>query len=363
MKGRFTINFPAMQDNFKIVQDRVDPSCAIGAVVKANGYSCGVDKVGQALAEAGANLFFVATLQEALNLRHAVGNSPQVAVFNGFWQPESEAYVAHNIVPVLNSMPEIEAYSVLSQKMGKTLPAMIHIDTAMNRLGLETQDLQTLQEHPDKLSGTDILYVMSHFSSADDPKSDTHKTQNEAFLKACSMLPPAKKSLANAPGLFRNKEYHYDMVRPGLCLYGLNPLPEQPNMMKPVVSLDAPILQIREAKAGEACGYNETYRFEKNTKLAIVSLGYADGLLRSLTNRGKFYYKGYECPIRGRVSMDLTTIDLSNIPENEMPSAGEWVEIVGEHQTIEQLAEDAGTNTHELLTSIGIRYERVYINP
>ncbi|MFK7839913.1 MAG: alanine racemase [Bdellovibrionales bacterium] len=360
MKGRFTINFSAMQDNYRIVRKNVDNPCKIGAVVKANGYSCGIDKVGKALTKVGANTFFVATITEAISLREAIGHGSLIAVFNGFWQPEAQAYLSHNITPVLNSMPEIESYKALAED--QKLPAIIHIDTAMNRLGLEKQDLLTLQNHPENLDGLELLYVMSHFASADDPDSNTHKVQNEDFLKACRMLPEAKKSLANAPGLFRNTDYHYDMVRPGLCLYGLNPLPEQDNMMKPVISLDAPILQIREAKKGECCGYNETYTFSENAWLAIVSLGYADGLLRSLTNQGKFYYKGYPCPIRGRVSMDLTTVDISAIPENERPLPGEWMEIVGKNQTIEALAKDANTNTHELLTSIGMRYERHYIH-
>lgn len=352
--AKLTINLSAIQANYRTLQNKVGSACEVAGVVKANAYGLGVAPVSIALQEVGCKTFFVATLPEALELRMILGDAPLIAMLNGYQDENAKFYLDNQITPVINDMAELESY----KKRGDNLSAMIHIDTAMNRLGIDPDDIT-----PEDLEGLDVKAIMSHFASSEDSETDLNAIQAARFVTIAEQFPNHPKSLCNSSGIFLSESYHYDLVRPGMALYGLNPTPYQANPTQSVISLEAKILQMHEVKKGETGGYNATYCFDKDTQVAIIDIGYADGIFRILSNNANVYWNGTACPIRGRVSMDLTIVDLCNIPENDRPKTGDTLEVIGPNQTADDLARDAGTISYEILTSLSRRYEREYINP
>lgn len=352
MLGQLEIDLRAVAENYSIIQNKVSSSCEVAAVVKANAYGCGVAAIAPVLEAAGAKTFFVATLPEALELRTIIDREPLVATLNGFNAEGAALYAAENITPILNSPEDIAAYSACEHPLPKPI---LHFDTGMNRLGLRAEQIEAAKPLQPAI-------IMSHFACGDEPDHELNNAQYEAFKAISQSFPNIPKCLANSFGVFRSDQYHLDIARPGMALYGLNPKPEENNPMRPVVKLSVPILQVREALNGETAGYNATYRFDKKSKLAIVPLGYADGFLRSLSSAGALYWKNIRCPIRGRVSMDLTIVDLSDVPENDLPSAGDMMEVIGTNQSADDLAANAGTIGYEILTSLSRRYKRKYIS-
>lgn len=356
--GVLTIDLAAIRANYEILRQQVGLDCAVAAVIKANAYGLGVGPVAATLVQAGARAFFVATLEEGQELRGIVGDAPEIFTLNGFDGRAASSFLEHAIMPVLNHPGEAKEYAALSREEGRRLPAAIHIDTGMNRLGAREGDLAAMREAAAEM---DLRCVMSHLSCADEAGQEMNARQHERFSALSGRyFPGVRRSLANSSGIFRGREYHFDMVRPGMALYGLNPSPEGKNPMRPVLDLCLRILQVKEAEKEEMCGYNATYRFDRKSVIAIVSGGYADGLLRSLSNRGQLFWNGHACPVRGRVSMDLLTVDLSGVPENEIPSEGECMEVLGAHQDAGDLARAAGTLGYEILTGLGRRYRRLY---
>ena len=271
-------------------------------------------------------------------------------------------YEQYNLTPVLGSFSEIKGYQALARSCGKNLPAFLHFNSRMNRLGLGSIEAQELFSHMDMLAGLNIKCVMSHFACADEADHELNEVQFTVFSDLASHFPDAQKSLCNSSGAFLGDKYHFDLVRAGMAIYGLNPTPDAPNPMRPVVSLQVPVIRTRIVYPGAVVGYSATYRFEKETPLATVSAGYADGLSWSLENKGALYFKGYKCPVRGRISMDLTTVDLSSVPPNDRPKPGEYMEVLGPNQSADDLARASGTIGYEVLTHLGQRYERHYLN-
>ena len=256
---------------------------------------------------------------------------------------------------------EIEAYKKLGAKTGEKLPAYLSFNTRMNRLGLGSVETEKLLGEMSMLDGINVIGILSHFACADEAGNPMNDIQYNLFNDIAKAFPNAQKSLCNSSGIFRDPKYHFDLARSGMALYGLNPTPETTNPMEPVVRLEASVVRVRLVYKDASVGYNATYRFDKNTWLATLAVGYADGISWHLSNKGVFYWKGYPCPIRGRVSMDLTTIDLSAVPEGQRPKPGDVIEILGPHQSANDLAKAAGTIGYEILTSLGSRYERRYI--
>jgi len=307
------------------------------------------------LRDAGCTTFFAATLPESIELRMLLGASPTIAMLNGFAPQDAELYHENTITPVLNDIEQVNAYQRFSSAQNTHMPAIAHIDTGMNRLGIHPGDMSA-----DMFDGLNIRALMSHFISSEEKESPLNPKQNKAFQTIVSAFPAMPKSLCNSAGIFLSDDYHYDMVRPGMALYGLNPTPYAANPMHDVVTLDAKILQIHSVRKNETAGYNATYRFEKDSAVAIVDIGYADGLFRKTSNTANLSYNGIACPIRGNVSMDLTIIDLANIPESQMPKTGDMVEVIGPNQSADDLARDAQTIGYEILTSLSRRFERNY---
>lgn len=358
--GILTIDLAALRANYQTLRARVAPSVNVAAVVKANGYGLGAAKVAEALIPEGCRDFFVSSLEEGLALREGL-KIGRIYVLNGFYASGADLYAQHNLVPVLGSFMEIESYKKLGAKLGRKLPAYLSFNTRMNRLGLGSVETEKLLREMDMLEGLDVIGVMSHFACADEPGHPLSDTQYGVFKEIAAAFPGAKKSLCNSSGIFRDPKYHFDLARPGMALYGLNPTPEAKNPMRPVVTLKVPIVRTRIVYKDASVGYGATYKFEKDTPLATVSAGYADGIFWSLGNKGKLYWQGYACPIRGRVSMDLTTVDLSAVPESQRPRPGDFMEVIGAQQSADALAHDAGTIGYEVLTALGNRYDRVYL--
>jgi alanine racemase len=356
--GILEINLSHLAENYRLFQDKVGPDCAVAGVVKADAYGLGLKPVVEKLDSLNCPQYFVATLDEAVQLRQLNGQSP-VAVLGGLFHGAEEDYIAQKITPVLNSPDDISRWQELAKEKAETLSAFLHIDTGMNRLGLSHDETQKIIDDPALLDGIDVKIIMSHFACADEKDHPLTAQQHALFSDVISAFPQSSHSLANSPGLFRSETYHYDLVRPGIGLYGGNPTPETDNPMKPTVSLKSRILQIRHCKKGETIGYGASHKFDRDTMTATIGLGYADGFLRTADRQKTFYYNDVPCPVIGRVSMDLVTIDLSGVKEN--PTSGEMIEIIGPNQTIDDLAADLGTIPYEILTSLGQRYHREYI--
>ncbi|MCC7305093.1 MAG: alanine racemase [Alphaproteobacteria bacterium] len=357
-EATLTIDLGAVRQNYRILQAKFKG--AIGGVVKANGYGLGAQEIAGALYREGCRDFFVSSLEEGVRLRKYIQDA-RVIVLNGFYGSGADLYAGHNLVPAIGSFMEIEGYKKLGQKHGKKLEAWLSFNTRMNRLGLGAVETEKLLENMEMLEGINVTGIMSHFACADEAGHPLNDTQYEIFDKIARHFPQAKKSLCNSSAIFRDVKYHYDIARPGMALYGLNPTPEAKNPMQPVVSLQVPVIRVRLVYKDAVVGYGATYKFDRDTWIATVAAGYADGIFRSLSNKGALYWKGYRCPIRGRVSMDLTTVDLSAVPESERPKPGDSMELIGGHQGADDLARDAGTIGYEILTALGQRYKRNYV--
>ncbi len=351
-----SIDLKALAHNYTLLTNRTNPNCQAAGIVKADAYGLGVAQIVSVLEKQNCPFYFVATPDEAFDLR-SMTDKP-VAVLNGIFPGTEKDYLHHNLTPVLNSLSAIESWQTVAKQNETNLPAIIHCDTGMNRLGLGSDEIEKFFERSSQYKNLTIKLIMSHFACADEQENTMTHTQYERFVKIAKHFPQAQKSLANSAGIFRSPDYHFDMVRPGMALYGLNPTPEINNPMKPIVTLKTRILQLRTAPKGENVGYGATHRIEKNTTLATVALGYADGFLRALGNKGILYYKGSPCPIVGRVSMDLVTVDMGD----KTPLENEKLEVIGPHQSADDLAKAAGTIGYEVLTNLGTRYQRRYLS-
>ena len=309
----------------------------------------------------GCKTFFVALVDEAIALRQHLGQA-DIHVFNGLAPGSETAFAQHRLTPVLNSLAEIEAWSLFSKVSERPLAADIHIDTGISRLGLPPEELDILAAEPQRLDNIQVDIVMSHLACADEPDHPLNRQQLDAFRKARRIAAAARRaSLANSSAIFLGPDYHFDLVRPGAALYGVGPLPGKSNPMAQVVSLQGKILQIRDIDTPQTVGYGATHSVARRQRIATVAAGYADGFLRSLSNRGNGYVGDIRVPIVGRVSMDLVAFDVSNLPV-EAVKPGAVVDLIGPHNPIDRVAAEAETIGYEILTNLGGRYHRVYLD-
>jgi len=343
------IDLGAIVANWQALRAR-HPSGPVAGVVKADGYGLGARQVAAALHAAGCRHFFVALLNEALAIRDVVPDA-MLAVLSGPLPGTEPDYAAHGLTPVLGSLGEIAAWDARG-------PAILHADTGMSRLGLSAAEVDTLAAEPSRLTGLDMRYVMTHLVASEEPSQAVNQQQRARFAAVRKRLPPAPASFANSSGIFLGADFGTDLARPGAALYGVNPTPGRPNPMRPVVRLRARVLAVREIPAGATVGYNATWTAPRPSRIATVALGYADGFHRSLSGRATARFDGTPVPLVGRVSMDLTTFDVTDHPGVQ---PGCWLEIIGPHQTVDDLAAQAGTNGYEILTSLGRRFHRVYL--
>ena len=359
--GYLTIDLGALRDNYLSLKARA-PGAVTSAVVKANAYGLGADVVAPVLYDAGCRHFFVAHIDEALALRLRIPGDAALFVLNGLQPGNETSCAAMNITPVINSLEQLAQWAAHAATLSKPLPAALQIDTGMSRLGMAPQELETLKTSPHLLDGIDITFVMSHLACADEPDNAANADQLSVMRKAMQMFPDAPVCFANSGGIFLGADYHNAVMRPGIALYGGAPSSVRPNPMKPVVQLDVAVVQTRTVPAGTLVGYGGSLRTTGETRLATLAAGYADGLPRSLSNSGAAYFNGVRLPIAGRVSMDSMSIDISALPEGTL-THGSLVQLIGTDQSLEDIAEDAGTIAYEILTGLGHRYRRTYIQP
>ena len=416
------IDLAGIVANWRLLCTRAAPAqCA--AVIKGNAYGLGATPVARALAAAGCRMFFVASLDEGIALRQALGNEPEIAVLNGPMTGTAPEFIENGLIPVLNTPEQIAEWAGLASRVLRDAPlqgapqdeghswmaseydphpeeaaerpsrrthrrvsetwqraqrtagvspadaagtaavretsraqAILHVDSGMARLGLTADEFTDLMADPPPIAWR---AVMSHLACADSPDHEFNQRQRARFAAIAAQLPGVCASLAASSGIFLGPDYHFDLVRPGAALYGVNPLPGRPNPLRQIVRLSAKILQIRQIDRGESVGYGAAHVMEAPGRVATVAIGYADGWLRSLSHRGAGTLAGRRVPLVGRVSMDLVTFDVSAVPA-ELAHPGATIELLGVGYGVDDAAADAGTIGYEILTALGARYHRVY---
>ncbi|WP_372623276.1 alanine racemase [Falsiroseomonas sp.] len=350
------IDLPAIVANWRDLAARHGGPTA--GVVKADAYGLGAAPVARALRDAGCATFFVAHLTEGLALRAALGaasqgareRTPDIIVLNGF-PPGADEDAA--LIPVLNHLGDVSAYA------GSGRPAVLHLDTGMSRLGLDAREQATLAQERNRLDGIALRYVMTHLACADEPGHPMNEAQRARFAEAAARIAPGvPRSFANSSGIFLGEGFRSDLARPGCALYGINPTPGAANPMRQVARVEAEVLQVREVGAGDTVGYGASWTAPGPRRIATVAAGYADGYLRALSGRSFGILHGREAPLVGRVSMDLTTFDVTEIPE---AAPGDRLLLIGgDGNTPDEIAARCGTIGYEILTSLGRRYHRAY---
>lgn len=358
--AQLTVRLGSLAANFRESLRRAAPA-TVSPVVKANAYGMGLAPVAHALVNAGADTFFVARLEEGIKLRELLPRE-RIFVLDGISAGVAPALLSHALTPVLNSLNEIAEWSALARRENRELDAVLHVDTGMNRSGLSHHELSTVVANSRRsLEGIKLVLIMSHLARADEPDREMSWVQLARFRAALALLPSAPASLSASAGIELGRDFLFDVVRPGLAIYGGNPVASRLNPYRTVAVLTGRVLQLREIPAGDSVGYGASFTAAGPAVLATVAAGYADGLMRSVAARGRAAIAGYFVPYAGRISMDLAVLDVTSVPANVV-SRGVEVEFMGDTVTLEELAEAAGTITHEILTSIGPRVHRHYID-
>jgi alanine racemase len=361
--GRLSVDLGALADNWRKLARLAAPGrCA--AVVKANAYGVGLVEAAPALWEAGARVFFVAHLSEGVAAR---GLLPEATIYvlNGLESGADPAdYAQNRLAPVIGGETDLARWSAFAARRGTTSPCALHLDTGMNRLGFDSLPwLRAAMEMHGSASGADLL--MSHFVSSEFPDDPINAAQIERFEAARAAFPGLPASLANSSGMFLDPRPIHDLARPGYALYGGNPTPGAANPMRPVVTLAVAIQQTRWIEAGMTCGYNAQWTAKRRTRLATLLAGYADGLPRGAgatdaKSGAEVAVAGRLCPLVGRVSMDLTIVDITDVPE-DAARPGDRVEFFGSSVDLDDFAARSGTIGYHVLTGLGPRYRREYL--
>ncbi len=362
--GRLTIDLGALAANWRKLARLAAPGrCA--AVVKANAYGIGLSEAAPALWAAGARVFFVAHLSEGVAARQLLPTGAAIYVLDGLEQGADPAdYAEHRLAPVIGGEVELARWSALARRRGRISPCALHLDTGMNRLGFELlPDLQAAMKTYGSASGADLL--MSHLVSSEIPHDPVNLAQVDRFEAARAAFPSLPASLANSSGMFLAARAIHDLARPGYALYGGNPTPGGANPMRSVVTLAVAIQQTRWIEAGMTCGYNGQWTAKRRTRLATLLAGYADGLPRGAGATdskpgAEVAIAGRRCPLVGRVSMDLTIADVTDLPEDAV-QPGDRVEFLGSLVELDDFAARGGTIGYHVLTSLGPRYRREYL--
>lgn len=352
------VDLDALAANYRLLSAQA-PAARCAAVVKGDGYGLGVGPVACTLHNAGCKIFFVAHLDEGITLRQAFPDTspaPEIVVLNGLMPGEDDVFREHALMPALNDLGQIEQWASYCRAHDPH-PAIVHLDTGMSRLGLSLDEQATLMDDHDRLRGFPLRCVMSHLACADTPDHPLNRQQQQEFAATLKRMPNAAASLSASSGIFLGADWHFDIVRPGVALYGVAPTEGKPNPMAQVVGLYGKIIQVRRVDAPRTVGYGATHQFSGPALVATVAVGYADGYLRSLSGRATAYVGDVVVPLVGRVSMDLVTFDISAAPSAK---PGDRIELIGPHIPVDAVAQAAGTIGYEILTGLGSRYRRHY---
>ncbi|WP_306028812.1 alanine racemase [Stappia sp. MMSF_3263] len=354
--GRITIDLGALAGNWKALSARLADGTECGAAVKADCYGLGDAPCMSALWQAGCRTFFVATPQEGARLR-ALLPEAYVYILNGLYPGDADYYAAHELRPCLGSPDEVAEW----RAAGAPGPAALHVDTGISRLGLSAGEAAEVAA--DGLPGLSL--VMSHLACADTPNAPSNAGQLARFREIAALFPGVARSLANSAGIFLGPDFHFDLARPGIALYGGQPSNDAASRLAPVVTLEARILQTHALARGETIGYGAAWTAPVDMRVAMVAAGYADGYLRSAGSSdarpgADAWLAGYRLPALGRVSMDMTAFDISALPEG-LAERGAFIELFGPNIGVDEVAAAAGTIGYELLTSLGHRFTRRHV--
>jgi alanine racemase len=342
-QAQLHIDLSALQHNWRALDAQSGTAVETGATVKADGYGLGAGAVAQTLAAAGARRFFVAIAEEGVAVRAAIGPDLPIYVFGGHMAGDSGVLAGANLIPMLNSAEQVARHRA-------TLPDHpygVQLDTGMNRLGMEGPDWAALRG--DLLAGPCAL-VMSHLACADDPGHMMNARQLSEFKELTDGI-SAKRSLSATGGVLLGAKYHFDITRPGIGLHGARPF----DAGRPVIRLSLPVVQVRDVAAGETVGYSNTFTADRRLRVATLAAGYADGISRALSSKATLWAGDVPCPLLGRVSMDLLTVDVTALGHDP-----DYLDLIGPQQSADELADVIGTIGYEVLTSLGNRYNRIY---
>lgn len=358
-KSTLEIDLNQVVENYYTIKSKVAEDIDVAAVVKANSYGLGAKLISRKLNSIGCKTFYVVYLEEALEIKNEVSGA-KIYIINGVQKTTMETVHRNGFIPVLNDLYQIELWNGYAKKLGKYLPAVIMVDTGMTRLGLSESNVARIAQNPDFTDYLDVDYVLSHLACASNEGHALNKKQLEMFSNSLKLLDYERGSLSNSAGVLLGKEYHFNQVRPGCSLYGINPMDEGASIFGQVATLKAEVVQIHNIKNDLPVSYNSTYIAKKGDRIATLLCGYADGYLRHLSNKGKAFYKGYKLPVVGIVTMDYIMVDVTQVPEGLL-SEMNYVELLGANVTVDEVAKLAGSNGYEILTSLGKgRFNKVY---
>ncbi|HVW92136.1 MAG TPA: alanine racemase [Devosia sp.] len=361
---RLTVDLTALQRNWRALE-KVSTGALCGAVVKADAYGTGIVAASEALFAAGARFFFTATVDEAVAVRRALP-AAHIFVLDGLYPGAAATYGAERLMPCLSSLGMLEEWLAFCLARNEALPAALHFDTGMNRLGIRMAETEIAARRVGELNFSPQM-IMSHLACADQPNHEKNRVQLALFQSLLGHFPNIPASLANSAALMSSRDYHFQMVRPGIALYGGRAVNGRRNPMARVVTLEAPVLEVKEARTGESVGYGASYTLARESRIAVLGIGYADGFVRSLSSSnthsgGRVVLRGRILPVIGRVSMDLVTVDITDLG-GDLPLPGEMAEIFGPTLGVDDQADIAGTIGYELLTSLKLgRFQRRYVD-
>lgn len=358
--GRVVVDLAAVRANYEVIASRVAPARA-GAVVKADAYGLGAKRVAPVLATAGCRDFFVALMQEALPLGPVLPADARIHVLNGLAPGDEALCAARGIRPVLNSLAQARRWRDLARASGRRLPAAVQLDSGMSRLGLAPDEVESLCDGA-FAEAVEVSLVMTHLACADTPDASANIDQLDRFQALAGRFGPGVPwSIANSGGSFMAADFHGQVVRPGLALFGADPNPAASGLLRPVVRLDARVLQVRRLEAGVGVGYGLTFRTARPSRIATLSVGYADGWPRRLGGRAAAWFEGNRLPIVGRISMDSMAIDVTDLAADALAEGG-YVQLIGPDADLAAVARQAETIPYEILTGLGRRLQRVYVD-
>jgi alanine racemase len=358
MSTLITIDLDSLEANYRFCSAQLHPAtCA--AVVKADAYGLGVQKIAPVLRRAGCRQFFTATHREGITLRSLLADA-EIYVLEGVTEGSLAAFCDHQLVPVLITPAHSSLWAAQARALGRPLPAIFDIDTGMSRLGFGERELEQLLERPEDLEWLDTRYIMTHYACADQPGAVKTREQLDRFNRLRRLLPPAPTSVGNSAGGLLGRAFSGDMARLGIALFGGNPYQNEMPELKPVLRVQSQVLQLREIGKGTTVGYGATWSAKKNVRIATVGTGYADGYPWSLGNRGIASISGHRVPVVGRVSMDTIMLDVTRVPD-DLLQVGIMVDLIGPGISLEEVAELAGTINYEILTRLSQRARRKYL--
>lgn len=359
-----TIDLAAIQANWLTLQS-IGAGAAVAGVIKANAYGLGADRVGNALYEVGCREFFFASIVEARTAKKYLPQSALIYMLGGIKKGHEPALIEAGIIPVLYSLSSIDSWAEVNSSLGSNEPCAIKVNTGMTRFGLDLDQFEMLCNNVLLLRSINPVLFMSHLACADEQDHPLNILQRDRFAHCAnlikSLVPDIRLSLANSSGIFLGDDWHFDLLRPGAALYGVNPVPGLPNPMRPVVFLSLPITQVRTLDAPAAIGYSSRAVLLQGARIAVVRGGYADGLHRTLGLQPEGILCGQNVKAVGRISMDATIFDISSVDLPDDLLLDEKIEVINERLTLEYLANKNKTLGYEILTALGPRYEREYL--